>query len=81
MSEQRATMDFLCGLCNGNTSTTVVLTLGENRIDVTCSCCGERWHILYPVLSFDPFAEGFWEISRSLGIIQDGKFYAKEDMQ
>ncbi len=81
MSEQRATMDFLCGLCSGNTSTTVVLTLGENSLDVTCSCCGERWHILYPVLSFDPFAIGDWEISRSLGIIQDGKFYAKEDMQ
>ncbi len=81
MSEQRATMDFLCGLCSGNTETSVVLTLGENRIDVTCSRCGEHWHILYPVLSFDPFAIGDWEISRSLGIIRDGKFYAKEDMQ
>ncbi len=81
MSEQRATMDFLCGLCSKTTSTEVRLVLGKNTIDVTCSGCGEHWHILYPVLSLDPFTEGFWEISRSLGIIQDGKFYAKEDMQ
>jgi len=81
VSEQRATMDFLCQLCSGHTLTDVTLRLGKNAIDITCSGCGERWHILYPVLSLDPFIYGDWEVKRSLGIIQDGKFYPKEEMQ
>ncbi len=81
MNEQHATLDFLCELCSKTTSTGVVLVLGENTIDVICSGCGEHWHILYPVLSLDPFIVGDWEIKRLLGIIQDGQFYAKEEMQ
>ena len=80
-SEQRAMMDFHCGVCNEDTRATAPASLGKNTMAITCSRCGKIWHIIYEVLSLDPFTAGGWEIKRMLGILRDGKFYAKEDMQ
>ncbi len=81
MSEQRATMDFLCGLCNEYTRASSPACLGENRFALTCIHCGEIWHVMYEVTSLEPFTVGDWEIKRRLGTLRGSHFYAKEDMQ
>ncbi len=82
MSEQRATMDFLCGLCNEYTRAPAApAALGDNRFALTCTHCGEIWHIMYEVTSLEPFTVGHWEIKRRLGTMRGNQFYAKEDMQ
>ncbi len=78
---QRATMDFLCGLCNEYTQATAPASMGKNTMALTCSHCGEIWHIMYEVTSLEPFTVGEWEIKRRLGTMRGNQFYAKEEMQ
>ncbi len=76
-----ATIEFLCGECHERTTFPASLALGENTLDFTCIHCGERWHAHFCVLSFEPWQVMNFEIKRYLGVLQDGIFYAKEQLQ
>ncbi len=76
-----ATPVFLCSECTGTTSFPLEITLGENTVDFTCAHCGERWHVLFEVTSLEPLHIGTLLVKRSLGVIRDGRFFAKAKMQ
>lgn len=76
-----ATLDFLCGECLGHTSFTAHVELGNNSVDIPCSQCGEQWHVLFQVLSFDPLLLGDWLIKRLLGVAKGNTFFSKQQLQ
>ncbi len=78
---KQATIQYLCSECNQTTTFQQEIDLGHTGVDVTCSHCGERWHVTFIVLLLEPFAIGNWRISRSLGVMRNGTFFPKEQMQ
>jgi hypothetical protein len=79
MSEQTM-LSFLCSECLQTTPFQWDIELGDNIVDVTCFC-GERWHISFRVLQAEPLMVGDWLVKRTVGIIRDNTFFAKEQLQ
>ncbi len=77
----QATIEFLCGECHEKMTFSAALALGENRLNFTCMQCGEHWQAHFVIISFEPWQVMNFEIKRLLGVLQDGIFYAKEQLQ
>jgi DNA-directed RNA polymerase subunit RPC12/RpoP len=80
MSNQ-STIDYLCSECNQIFSFQREIAPGNNLADVTCSHCGEQWHISFQVLSLEPLLIGDWGTYRQIGVLRGNTFYAKEQLQ
>ena len=78
---KNATLAFLCGDCDTTTSILQEIKTGDNVADFTCTGCGEQWHVLFEVTSLEPLHIGTSLMSREIGVLKDGKFFAKEQMQ
>ena len=78
---KNATLALLCDECEGTTSFSQDIQIGDNTSDFTCSGCGELWHVMFEVTSLEPLHVGTALTQRTVGYLVGNRFFAKECMQ